>query len=212
MQAKDLLRKEYEKLIEKIRSESKEFSRFQIVVIITLLLLIGAGAAFSYFRSRPREIEVNKNKVEVSNISKRKLVVHVAGEVMKPGVYQIDEGSRVADAIEAAGGARPEGNLNSLNLAARLKDGEKIMVTKNNEPSEVGAAEISGSSEGGSLINLNTAGVEEIEKLPGIGPELSKRIVEYREKAGQFSSVEELSNVEGIGKKRLDSIKGLVTI
>jgi competence protein ComEA len=128
--------------------------------------------------------------------------VHVAGAVRTPGVYILSDGSRVQDAIAAAGGALADADIHRLNLAALLSDGQKIYVPAqdNNE-----------GSGGPGLININTAGLIELETLPNIGPARAQKIIDYRELHGPFSSLEEITKVDTIGPKIFESIKDLIT-
>jgi len=156
--------------------------------------------------------------------SGKELAVHVAGAVSNPGVYYFLEGTRVIAAVEKAG-PLPEADLNSLNLAQQLVDGSKIYVPRQGEASvsqgSSGSSSIrnpfsnslSSSQNSGGKVNINTASVEELDKaLPGIGPTLAQRIVDYREQHGPFRSPEDLKNVSGIGERRFEQIKDLVTI
>jgi competence protein ComEA len=191
---------------------SASLSRFQTAVIAALVLLLVLGSVIAYYRSRPRTIRVIDNKSTQKGAARlQELTVHVAGAVNSPGLYTIAEGSRVADALAKAGGAAPDAMLDNLNLAAKLKDGEKVLVTRRvgDAPGESAAPQEGSSS---SAVNINSAGADELDKLPGVGPSLAKSIVEYRNKNGQFSSVEELDNVAGIGPSKLESLKDLVTI
>ncbi|MDR0592810.1 MAG: helix-hairpin-helix domain-containing protein [Bifidobacteriaceae bacterium] len=145
------------------------------------------------------------------------LVVHVAGAVASPGVFELDEGARVADAIEQAGGATAEADLDALNLAARLADGQRVYVTKPGEtPPAVLALDGGGSGAGGSAgagagaggsdgakVNVNQAGIDGLTALPGIGPVLAQRIVDFREANGPFEELNDLAEVSGIGPKVL---------
>ncbi|MCX7992240.1 MAG: helix-hairpin-helix domain-containing protein [Fimbriimonadales bacterium] len=152
------------------------------------------------------------------------LVVHVVGAVKKAGVYTLATGSRVVDAIEQAGGATASADLDTLNLAEPLVDGQKIYVPRKGEtPSPVVAAPTAASasrparSERAAAsprfpINLNTATAEDLEAIPGIGPTLAQRIVEYRATHGKFSSVDDLLEVHGIGQKRLENMRPYVTV
>lgn len=149
------------------------------------------------------------------------VVVHVVGAVVRPGVYTLPAGSRVADAVRAAGGltgtAAPEG----VNLARILGDGEQLDIPTEEElaagvaapggsaPSVKGAA---GPGSAGTLVNLNTAGESELDSLPGIGPSTASKIVQDREANGPFSSVEDLLRIPGIGPKKLDGLRDLVTV
>jgi competence protein ComEA len=144
------------------------------------------------------------------------VVVHVAGAVAKSGVYHLPAGSRVIDALEAAGGAAAEADVDALNLAQPLVDGQKVWVPKKGEVPAVqamGASSVLGLGAGGAgKININTAGVAELEKLPGLGPALAQRIIDYRNAHGPFKSIEELKNVSGIGEKRFAELKDHVTL
>lgn len=131
--------------------------------------------------------------------------VHVAGAVRVPGVYLLPEGARVADAVAAAGGAAEGGCPDALNLAAPLADGSKVAVPLEGEegvPAEV----LAGNEVSNGLVNVNTAGVEELQALPGIGPALAEAIVEEREANGPFGTVEDLLRVGGIGEKKLEKL------
>jgi competence protein ComEA len=143
--------------------------------------------------------------------------VHVAGAVAKPGVYDLDAGARVIDAIEAAGGGAPEADLNRLNLAAKVADGQRVLVQRVGEAapagsSSPGAAGGGGSADPSGLVSLNSATQPELEALPGIGPTLAEAIITERERRGGFRSVNELRDVRGIGEKRFADLKDKVTI
>ncbi|MFO7152262.1 MAG: helix-hairpin-helix domain-containing protein [Bacillota bacterium] len=142
-------------------------------------------------------------------LEKARIVVHVAGAVKNPGVYELEEGSRVIDAVEAAGGYMPEADVSGINLAKKLQDEDKIYVPEQGEVPGTGDA--SGSSSDG-RVNINTADLQELDKLPGIGPALAQRIIDYRNQHGPFKSVEELKNVSGIGEKRFEELKNLVKV
>jgi competence protein ComEA len=138
------------------------------------------------------------------------LVVDVAGKVRSPGVYRLVAGSRVDDALRAAGGPLPGVNLNALNLAALLTDGQQIAVGVRGA---AGVPAAGGSAPGtGGPINLNTATLEQLETLPGVGPVLGQRILDWRGQHGQFGSVDQLDDVAGVGPARLSELKPLVTV
>ncbi|SEQ63463.1 ComEA family DNA-binding protein [Arthrobacter sp. OV608] len=149
------------------------------------------------------------------------VVVHVAGAVVRPGVVQLPAGSRVHDAVAAAGGGGPGADLDRLNLAAAVEDGQKIHVPRQGEvvpgsAGEAGAPDAGDSTDGraaaGSKVNLNTAGVEELDGLPKVGPVLAQRIVDWRKEHGPFKAVEELDAIDGVGPKMLEALLPLVTI
>jgi competence protein ComEA len=140
------------------------------------------------------------------------LVVHVVGAVRSPGLYRLDEGSRVADAVALAGGTTPKANLTAVNLAATLVDGTQVVVPKAGDPAAApaspGGAGTAGAPRG--PIRLSTATAEELQTIPGVGPVTAERIIQYREQNGPFRSVEDLDAVPGIGPTRLAQLRDLV--
>ncbi len=144
------------------------------------------------------------------------LYVHVAGAVVAPGVYPLPSGSRTDAAVAAAGGVRPDGDLDALNLAAPLADGQRVYVPMLGEidPATVadGAAPLdpAGSGPVGPL-DLNTAGVTDLERLPGIGPATAAAIVDDRTRNGPFATVDDLERVPGIGPAKLAALREMVT-
>jgi competence protein ComEA len=138
------------------------------------------------------------------------VVVDVAGAVRRPGVHRLPGGARVQDAVRKAR-PRPGADLAALNLAARLADGEKIVVPRRGETVAAAAGGSAGAAPAaGGIVHLNSATAEQLEALDGIGPSLAAAIVEYRETNGGFSSVEELDQVSGIGPARLAALAGQV--
>lgn len=163
----------------------------------------------------------------------QEITVHVAGAVAAPGVVVLPSGSRVVDALEAAGGAAADADTDQLNLARLLVDGEQVRVPRVGEDASqwaagAGSTTASGTGSGGAgsaggspgssgggaatgLININTAGASELETLPGIGPATAQKIVDFRESNGPFSSVDDLLDVPGIGDAKLEAVRDLVT-
>lgn len=135
------------------------------------------------------------------------LVVHVAGLVRRPGVVTLSPGARVIDAIDGAGGAAAGADLGSVNLARLVTDGEQVRVRASGEPAPADPTATTGAP-----ISLNTAGAIELEALPGVGPVLAGRIVDWRTKHGRFSSIEELREVSGIGEKLYAALAPLVRL
>jgi competence protein ComEA len=150
------------------------------------------------------------------------VVVHVSGAVKRAGVYRLAPDSRVADAIEQAGGATEHADLDALNLAEPIQDGQKIHVPRKGEVERAYNRErlaarerLAGRAAAATTqfpINLNTATADQLEAIPGIGPVLAQRIIEYRQTHGRFQSVDELLEVRGIGPKRLESMRPYVTV
>jgi competence protein ComEA len=130
------------------------------------------------------------------------LVVHVAGAVRRPGVYRMPTGSRVDDAVSRAGGAAPRAELEAVNLAARLADGQQVVVPERVSP---GAASAPGGEEG--PISLGTATVEQLEEIEGIGPVTAGDIVEFRDEHGGLASIDQLDQVAGIGPATMESLR-----
>lgn len=145
--------------------------------------------------------------------------VHVTGAVVRPGLYDLPENSRVMDAVEAAGGFVAEADKNSINLAARIEDAEKLdipFVAGFVPDEEQGFVVISDGTPsplaGEELVDINSASVEELDKLPGIGPTTAQKIIEYREVAGPFARIEDIVNVSGIGSATFEDIEDLITV
>jgi competence protein ComEA len=145
------------------------------------------------------------------------VVVEMRGEIETPGVYELSPGTRLQDAIAAAGGLTEEADLSTVNLARRLRDGELIVIVSQPVPGstprvplpDAGGAAIA--DEARVRININTATSEELEALPGVGEVIATRIVEYREQNGPFRSVDDLIHVEGISDRVIDEMRELVT-
>jgi competence protein ComEA len=160
----------------------------------------------------------NQDKIEMED--NEDIVIHITGEVNKPGIVVLKKNSRIADAINSAGGATKEADLNQINLAYILEDGQKIYVPNKNEKIEEdeyitgnsGNTEKSNNSKEGEKVNINEAMQTELEGLPGIGPSLASRIIEYRETNGKFKKIEDLQNVKGIGDAKFNDIKDKVSI
>jgi len=140
------------------------------------------------------------------------IYVHVAGAVRAPGLLKLPAGTRVATAVERAGGARARADLSGVNLAAKLEDGQQVVVPVRGavpgaEAGGAGSAGGTGPAAGGPKPSLGSATVEQLDQVDGIGPTLAQRIVEYRTQHGGFGSIDELRQVEGIGEKRLETLK-----
>lgn len=155
---------------------------------------------------------------------KKEIMVHVTGEIKIDGVVVLEEGSRVIDAINAAGGTTEEADLSQLNLAYVIEDGQKIEVPNKEETSKreyitsdsgdtvSGKTEKTSKGEDQSMVNINTANQAELETIPGVGPSTALKILEYRKENGTFKSVEDIKNVKGIGDAKYESMKQHITV
>jgi len=139
------------------------------------------------------------------------LYVHVAGAVRAPGLYRLEAGDRVADAIARAGGFRDDAERAGVNLARPVADGEQIVVPVAGATPEDSSGTAPGTA-AGSLIDLNTATREQLDTLPRVGPAIADRIIAWRKENGRFTSVDDLGSVPGIGQKMLDGLRDLVRV
>jgi competence protein ComEA len=144
------------------------------------------------------------------------MVVHVVGEVVRPGLVELIAGARVADAIDGAGGATDAAQVHAVNLAAPVRDGQRIHVPHRDE-AVVSAQPVGDTSAGdtavtGGPVNLNQADVDQLTRLPGVGPAIAAAIVAHRERRGPFASVDALLDVPGIGPAKLEGLRDLATV
>lgn len=143
------------------------------------------------------------------------VVVHVAGAVQAPGVYELPAGSRAIDAVGAAGGTTADANPDAINLAAPIVDGQRLYVPRVGETVPA-LADMSSAATGSTAapgpVNLNSATADELDSLPGVGPATAAAILAYREEHGAFASVDDLAEVRGIGPAKLEALRGLVTV
>jgi competence protein ComEA len=183
-----------------------EIPRSQLVAYAALAVVIGL-LGMRYLRSsRPASAPAPAAASVTVAAGGRESVVHVAGAVRRPGVYSLRPGARVEDAVRRAGGARRGANVDAVNLAARVADGQQIVV-----PSKTTAAAVTGDPAAGPSasvpVSLGSATLEQLETLDGVGPATAQKIVAYRTQHGGFRSVDDLTNVPGIGPKKFAAIK-----
>lgn len=209
-----------EPLRERLGDWIASVGRRQLIALAVVGALTLGGGVLWFVRSLPRPVTVSASggpggpaasAQPTAAPSPAVVIVHVAGWVKHPGVYELPAGSRVIDAIDRAGGAKAGADLTALNLAAVLVDAQQVLVMKRGQagPSPGGGSSVGG---GGGLVNLNTATLEELETLPGIGPVLAQSILDYRTENGPFTRIDDLKNVSGIGDKRFEDLKDKVTI
>jgi competence protein ComEA len=191
-----------------------ELSRRRILVAagcVALLLFLG-----SKLLSRPQTsaglAPPAAAPAETTTAPPTAVVVDVVGAVRRPGLYRLEQGARIADAVTRAGGATAKADLALINLAAPLADGEQVIVPRRGAAA-LGAPAGAGSAPGAPSsgpVHLSTATLEQLDSLPGIGPVTAQKILDYRQKHGAFTSADELDAVPGIGPARLDQLKDLV--
>ena len=195
-------------------------------LIIIVICIIAIGGAVYYFTKGEddytdfEEIENIENVIEVANeqteiIELNKIVVHIAGEVINPGVIEIDEGSRIVDAINEAGGVSEEADLSDVNLAYILEDAQKIYIPNINEKNEreIVINNIESKKENKKVvININTANLEQLQNIPGVGEATALKIIDYRNKNGKFNSIEDIQNVNGIGSSKFGKMKDYICV
>lgn len=196
-----------------------EFGRREQLILLLLAVAVAFGFGAKYALNRQRVVEGPAVVTE----KPAAIYVHVAGAVYHAGVYRLTQGSRVLDAVRRAV-PRPDADVDALNLAQPLEDGQKVVVparlsAQGQLPAGAGnpfAAPVAqdGSISGatGGRLNINTADAAALETLPGVGPALAQRIVAYREAHGPFTAVEDLLNVPGIGEKKLAQLREHVTV
>jgi competence protein ComEA len=214
-------------------------ARFGIVVLIGVALIAGViwyrvgigGASAGESGEAPAAVSTTTPSTTLADstatgtgtatrVQSSTIAVHVAGAVNHPGVVELRTGARVIDAVEAVGGALADGDLDRLNLAAKVADGQRVYVAKVGQP-DVGAVGDGSGAKGddgaaggatGGKVNLNTATLAQLEELPGIGPTYAQAIVAERQRRGGFTSVNDLRSVRGIGDKRFAELAPLVTV
>lgn len=181
-----------------------------IVAIVAAVVVVFAVARAIDERTAPAII-IDNTLVQPG------IVVDLRGEVANPGVYELPAGSRLDDAVVAAGGLADGADLTQLNLAARLQDGSVVTVpgvaalAASDASTDDAAAAVAGGDQPGGIVNLNLASAAELETLPGIGEVTAGRIIDYREANGPFRSVDDLVHVQGISMKTINALRDLVT-
>ena len=198
------------------------------IILILIVIIIGGGIVLYKNINNEDNFIVNRSSdISENNPTIQKevppLIIHITGAVKNPGVYQLKSTDRIVDAVKIAGGETEEANLDLINLAALLKDGQKIIVpskmynengeeiNKNiNNNAEAMYSSSSGSASG--KININTANAATLQTLSGIGPVLSERIIEYKNQNGFFGAIDDIKDVSGIAEKKYEGIKDLICV
>jgi len=179
-------------------------------LILVFTLSIGIGA-FYFLNSRPQPATQAMDVVTplINQVEQSKLIINVAGKVKSPGVYQLPPGSRVIDAIEAAGNHLKGVDISDINLARLLVDGEQILVGGNRlQSSKSVARKITVDNP----LDINRATLAQLDTLPGIGPVTAQRIIDYRNKVGRINALDELKKISGLGGAKFEEIKSLLRV
>jgi competence protein ComEA len=188
------------------------FSRRQLLIAALLagVVLLVAGRYFASAGTPSADAQPARVSVSQRVLPAQRLVVHVVGAVRRPGLYRLDQGDRIADAVRRAGGATRAADLAAVNLAAPLADGVQVMVPRRLPVVAGGSAGPAGAATPAGPVRLNTATLEQLDDLPGVGPVTAQKILDYRATHGAFASVDELDAIAGIGPARLDQLRDLV--
>lgn len=197
--------------LSQIKENFQDYTEAQrrALILISALAIGFALLLFANTRGTAIAQENPRPQLSISPVT-RNILVHVAGKVKRPDVYPLLQGSRVADAIKAAGGAKKNVDLSNINLARILNDGEQIYIGQVVAPSKSTSRSANKTFNG--IVNLNRATKSQLDSLVGIGPVIAARIIAYRNQNGSFMSVEDLLKVSGIGSKTLERIRVRLTI
>jgi competence protein ComEA len=180
-----------------------------VAVIVTAVAPHGSTATVAAPSARPRAVQTDSPGGASGNAPTA--FVHIVGQVAKPGLYELAAGSRIVDAVAAAGGFTPTADQAGLNLAQVVTDGQQIVVAVQGAAPAAGVTTAGGTAGAGAVVDINSADAAALETLDGIGPALAQRILAYRTAHGGFRSVNDLQNVTGIGPKKFAAIKSSIS-
>ena len=220
--------------ITNIRKLDKDYIVIGIIIIAVIIFIVLNIGKVTEFNKEEKEnttinasIEESKNDIEEKEIKENKeetkemgtgIFVHIDGWIQNPGVYEIKENDRVNTIIEKAGGLKEGASIKSINLAARLSDGDKIYIPNREEEQQIETTEVKGNNTGtvkitkNSKININKASISELKQITGIGESTANKIIDYRDNVGKFKKIEDIKEVKGIGDSKYESIKDKITI
>ena len=192
-----------------------------MLVLLAVVALAAGGAFYAGYCGQDDAVELDAGAAPVREMSVKEseIVVYVAGAVNHPGVVRLAEGARAKDAVDACGGFLPTADTNGVNLAQKLKDGMQVTVPEKAPVAAEGRAAQGAPTASGAarslpdgMVNINTADEKDLDKLPGIGPAMAKRIIEYRTENGAFQSPEEIKRVKGIGDAKYEKMKDKIVL
>lgn len=186
----------------------------QLFVLIIILLAAIGGTYYGLYSEEQSAVLESSPPAE-NALPVKEITIYVTGAVNKPGLVKVAEGARAADAINACGGLLPIADSEKINLAQNLKDGQQLKVPekeRSNSNVDKSKADMSKNGGSGELVNINTADEKVLDTLPGIGPAMAKRIIEYRETEGLFQSIEDIKKIRGIGDAKFEKLKDKICI
>ena len=206
--------------------ESKEaiilpMYRKSILILLLIVLAVAGGTYYGCYMQEKESIQLDAASQTVtqggSQEDRAEITVYVTGAINKPGVVTVREGARTADAVKACGGLLPTADGEKVNMAQVLKDGQQVRVPEKQAgssalPANTGKASSAVKTKADGPININTASAEELDALPGIGPAMAKRIIEYRETEGAFTAIEDIKKVKGIGEAKFEKMKDKICL
>ncbi len=207
--------------------KAKEFAelRKDLIKIVAVPALVIVAILFFWISSHNEEIQIeeggevsSQGDVLTENTAgetvSAKIYVDIGGEVEMPGVYEVKEGTRLFEVIERAGGLTENADIDGINRAEAVIDGQKIMINAKGEEASIESSDTQTKSQNAAegKVNINTATSAELQTIPGIGPSKAERIIEYRDTNGRFKSIDEIQNISGIGSKTFESIKEYISV
>ena len=219
------------KIIEKLK-ELKELaeSKKELIKIVAIPVMVIVAVLFFWINAGQNEIKIDEagsqtaetdlgaqSGVGQSQVGEGLIYVDIGGEVEMPGVYEVSQGTRLFQVIERAGGLTEDADIDGINRAEAVFDGQKIIIGTKGESGDSGESRESGKTthsnyEDEGKVNINTANSAELQSIPGIGPSKAERIIEYRESEGRFNTIDDIKNISGIGNKTFENIKEYITV
>lgn len=223
-------------MLEQIKEEIKKRLNARVIAIFVLGVVFLASSLFLYYKNKSKvfkdeymnniyaesesenetvnsSVNVSSTNLDTENQKKSLIIVEIKGEVKNPDVYEIEDGSIIRDLINLAGGLTSEANTDGINRAEKLRDNQLIVIPNKSDISSGSVINQNASTtNNSSVININTAPLEELKKITGVGDVKAQSIIDYRDKNGGFKSIEELKNIDGIGSKTFEKIKDQVGI
>lgn len=199
--------------------------RKSMLILLMILIAVAGGTYYGCYMQEKESVQLdvaaNPTAQEGGSEKGTEITVYVTGAINKPGVVTVKEGARTADAVNACGGLLPTADGEKVNMAQVLKDGQQVrvpekVVSEKASASKPGSMNPAASSDKPAQlsgpVNINTAGAEELDTLPGIGPSMAKRIIEFRETEGAFTAIEDIKKVKGIGEAKFEKMKDKICI